>query len=121
MKNVLKPCSEKIPANKRALLLIDNYSGHINDDIENLLRNERIDVKKLPTNTTPYLQPMDLSVNSVFKQCYEEQWDNYQFNLKETDLTKKTKNYKPPTRENKVEWISKSWEKIKETTICNGF
>jgi len=116
--HVLKDWSKKIPESKRGLLLIDNFKGHIDADIENLLKDIRIDVKKLPANSTPYLQPMDISVNAIVKRFYEEFWDDYQSNS--TDLTKKG-NFKAPSRGKKVIWISKSWAKVTEDTVKNGF
>ena len=117
---VLKAWAEKIPPGKRALLLIDNFKGHINDKLENQLRSIRIDVKRFPSNTTGYLQPMDLSVNSPFKQIYETYWDNYQFDLDSKTVTP-SGNYKAPSREDKILWISKSWMQVTEEIVRSGF
>ena len=54
---VLKEWSAKIPLDKRGLLLLDNFKGHINDEIKGLLRDIRIDVQKFSPNTTPYSTP----------------------------------------------------------------
>ena len=34
---------------------------------------------------------------------------------------KRAQNYKAPTKEDKILWISKAWEKISDQTIPNGF
>jgi len=115
---VLKEWSKKIPQDKRGLLLIDGYSAQLDKEIEDMLREIRIDIEKLPSHTTAYLQPMDISVNSPFKHHYAEFWDTYQFT--NSALTKKG-NFKAPSRGEKVIWISKSWEKVTSETISNGF
>ena len=101
--------------------MIDNYKGHIDKDIENKLLEFRIDVKKLPPNTTAYLQPLDLTVNAPFKRFYAEKWDEYQFHLDSKPLTKGAQNFPAPSKENKVQWISKAWESVTKEAIINGF
>ena len=117
--NILSPWSRTIPEGKRALLLLDNCKSHINYDIEDKLRKLKIDTKKFPSNTTSYLQPLDLTVNGPLKRHYETLWDDYQFNNQE--LTKKAKNFKNPSKETKVDWIGKSWASITEETMQKGF
>lgn len=121
IRTVLKYWAEDIPKEKRGLLLIDNFKGHIDKDIEDQFRELRIDVKRLPSNTSAYLQPLDLTVNASFKRFYAESWDEYQFGLDLKPLTKKGQNYKPPEKEDKVLWISQAWEKISKEAIANGF
>lgn len=120
IKTVLRYWAEDIPVTKRGLLLLDNFRGHFDKDIEAQLRTLRIDVKTLPPNTTCYLQPMDLSVNAPFKQYYNDQWDEYQMEVDSRPLTP-AGNFKAPTKEDKISWISAAWEKISEQTIKNGF
>ena len=51
---------------------------------------------------------------------YSQHWDEYQYKLTEETLTKKN-NFKAPSREDKVLWISKAWREILETTVEKGF
>ena len=120
VENVLGPWSRKIPEGKRGLLLIDGFEGHFSTEINALLISLRIDVKKLPANTSHLLQPMDLSVNSVFKQYYSSCWDDFQFKLTNSALTK-TGYFKPPRREDKLLWVSQSWGKATKETVTKGF
>ena len=115
---VLKEWSAKIPLDKRGLLLLDNFKGHIDDEIEGLLQDIRIDVQKFPPNTTPYLQPQDISVNGAFKLIYDEFWDEYQFT--NNILTPKG-NFKAPKKGQKVIWISKAWAKVTLETVQRGY
>ena len=85
----------------KGLFCSSTISKVINDKLEDQLRSIRIGVKRFPSNTTGYLQPMDLSVNSPFKQIYETYWDDYQFDLDSTP----SGSYKVPSREGKILWI----------------
>jgi len=90
---VLIPWSKKIPQGMRGLLILDNCKGHISKEIEDNLAKNFIDVKRIPPNTTGYVQPMDISVNASFKRKFAEHWDLYQFGLDDTKLTKRAGNY----------------------------
>ena len=120
MRQVLIPWARNIPEGKRALLLVDGYEGHMSKEIEAKLQNEKIDLKRFPSWTTSYLQPMDLSVNGPFKMNYSQHWDEYQYKLTEETLTKMS-NFKAPSREDKILWISKFGEKFLKTTVEKGF
>jgi len=50
---VLKDWSKKISSNKRGLLIIDNFEGHIDKEIEKLLREINTDVERLPVPYNP--------------------------------------------------------------------
>jgi len=117
---ILRPFAAKLPSDKRGLLLLDNFKGHISPEIEKNINCYRFDVLKLPPNTTKYLQPLDLSTNRSLKSLYSEKWENYLANLEEDDLTK-AGNFKPPSRETKLDWIGYAWDNIKEETIKNGW
>ena len=117
---MLKDCAKDIPDDKRGLLLIDNYEGHMDKDIEQSLNVIRIDVLRLPPNSTSILQAMDISVNAPFKTYYAEQWDEYQYQLDSKPLTTSGK-FKAPTREQKLAWVSEAWARISTSTIRRGF
>jgi len=121
IEKILKPWASKIPVEKRALLLIDNSSTHINKKLEQKLKDLRIDVKTFPPCTTGYVQPMDIGVNAIFKNKISEYWDEYQFNQEETELTKKAKNFIAPSRDQKISWIGKAWNEVSEDNIKKSF
>ena len=63
---------------------------------------------------------MDISVNAPFKTYYADLWDEYQYNLESKQLTPMG-NFKAPTREEKLSWVSGAWDKISEETVLKGF
>ena len=98
---------------QRALLIIDNFKGHINKQLDLQLKIIRTDIKRLLSNATGYLHPMDLTVDSPFKQFYETYWGDYQFDLKPTNVTP-SGNSKVPSREGKILWILKAWKEVSD-------
>ena len=120
VRSIFKNYALKLPENKRGLLLIDGFKGHLSPEIEKDIRELRFDIQKFPADTTKYLQPMDLSVNRSLKNYYSQKWENYITSRTEKHLTK-AGNIQAPRREDLVEWISWSWENVSETTVSNGF
>ena len=61
---------------RKVLLLLDNFSGH--DLGVNLVRGKQglsnVRVKWLPPNTTPYWQPLDQGIITLFKLQYRRLW-----------------------------------------------
>ena len=57
----------KLEANKRGLVLFDNFNGQCTDGIFKLLEEHHINVILIPANCTDRLQPLDLSFNKAAK------------------------------------------------------
>ena len=112
--------ARELPPNKRGMLLIDNFKGHLSDDIENYIKTFRFDILKFPANTTKYLQPMDLAVNRSMKSFYSQKWEDFIASRTDQDLTK-AGNYKGPSREERISWISYAWNQVTSRTVSNGF
>ena len=117
---VLNPYSRKLSSNKKGLLLLDNFAGHISPEIKKAIQGYNYDVETLPANTTKYLQPLDLSVNRAFKSYISDQWENYASNLTDKDVTR-TNKYQAPSRGVKMTWISRAWSQVKAESVANGF
>ncbi|KAE9276749.1 hypothetical protein PF008_g29019 [Phytophthora fragariae] len=99
------------------LLLVDNASSHSTGDLA--LTNVR--VRKLPPNTTTYLQPMDAGIIAAFKQryrCKQLEWVYGKMQRYE-DVDKKA--YTADQRR-AMEWINEIWQDIQKTrTTSNCF
>ena len=118
--NVLAPYAKKLPPNRRGLLILDNFRGHISNDIRDALKKLNYDIETLPPNTTKYLQPLDLSVNRPFKVYVSDEWEAYSASLSEKDVTK-SGSYKAPSRGVRMVWVSRAWLKINAKIVANGF
>ena len=57
----------KLAANKRGLVLFDNFNGQCTDGMLKLLEEHHINVILIPANCTDRLQPLDLSFNKAAK------------------------------------------------------
>jgi hypothetical protein len=70
--NWLRELHKKIDA--PALLLLDNHSSRIDLPIEDLLYQHNIHIIFIPAHSSHLLQPMDKSVNSVFKSTLAKKY-----------------------------------------------
>jgi len=84
---ILAPLQRKIAPGKKGILLLDRSRGHLNNEIEKLILEQGCKIVKLPSNTTHYIQPMDLGVNFLLKHYYGTKWEKYQSDLTDKDVT----------------------------------
>lgn len=117
---VFRPYASKLPSNKRGILIIDNFKGHISPEIKSYIEGFRFEVVMLPPNTTKFLQPMDLSTNKSFKSFYRQKYEDYACECIDKNITKQG-NFQAPSREKRLTWMSDAWENVTEETISNGF
>jgi len=71
------------------VLLLDNVGSHTTEEVEDCLIDNKVNATFLPPNCTPLVQPLDHSLNAVFKRIYEEQWRIWYHNVSHTKLTAK--------------------------------
>lgn len=55
-------------SNSSILLLLDQWTGQINDEVIFALEDEGVDVKIFPAHTTSELQPLDVTFNRQYKK-----------------------------------------------------
>ena len=121
VRHCLHPFALKLPKEKRGLLIIDNFEGHFNKEIQEKINELRFDILKLPPNTTPYLQPLDLTINKPFKNYYSDYWEAWISSGNVHPVTKKARNFEKPTREQTISWISKAWTMISSDLAVKSF
>ena len=63
----VKSVRERVGEESAAIVIIDNFKGHVIDPVLSLLESYSIHVFLLPPNTTDALQPMDVAVNKPAK------------------------------------------------------
>lgn len=83
VEKIILPYVEKIkdemdlPLRQHALCLFDVYKAHQGEALRNLLKKHNVHVVYIPPSCTDKLQPLDLSVNSVFKQHMKSSFEDF--------------------------------------------
>ena len=74
----------------------------------------------IPAGLTSKLQPLDLTVNRVFKNSYKKKYMDYAVSYKE----KFSNGVEKSSRDDILKWLDEVWyseEEIRKKTIINGF
>jgi hypothetical protein len=95
-------------------LILDNFRAHLHQEVTTLINDLNFDVKTLPPYTTPYLQPLDISVNKALKSQYSISWEAWMNKKSPEDRTK-------PSKDRIIEWTSKAWDSVQTSHIMNGW
>jgi len=90
------------------LLILDSYSCHTSSETYSSICETKSKVQFLPGKTTPYFQPLDLTINNIFKNIIKKEYLNIQ-----TDLI----NY----RQLIINLVNKGLNEIKTDHIKIGF
>ena len=113
VKTILAKRQRKIKENRKGLLILDGFRAHLHPDVKALVSSLNFDFWVLPPNTTPFLQPLDISVNRAFKSNYHRLWDQW--------MEKKVGLNLKPSKDRIIEWTSAAWELISGGTVMNGW
>lgn len=117
------------PYNKRRLLILDSFRGHLTDEVASACKDVGVVRAVIPGGLTSQLQPLDLTVNRSFKSklrtIYREFWENGQ-NLFKGDRDVPTRGTRFST---KTAWrlhiltkaVCLAWNQIPRSVVCNGF
>lgn len=110
-------------ANTQRVLYMDNMSAHATSEINEQAKACNIDVRMLPPNCTPLLQPLDHAINGLFKRALHKQWLRWFQKLVASGEEGKTRagNWKIATRDDFNEWVALAWESITAEAIVNAF
>ena len=83
------------------------------------LKESRVSI--IPSGLTSKVQPLDLTVNRLFKFKLRKKWDDWI--IYDYENIKNTKSEKMKTDEWDIifEWVVSSWDKVNRSTILNGF
>ena len=83
LQNVMKPFIDaqrkqhEYPSDTKALVLLDYHESNLGKDIHAYFESQNWCYKLVPASCTDFCQPMDLSVNRVFKQYLRQQWTTW--------------------------------------------
>ena len=104
---------------KKSLLIFDVMAAHKKTTLQKHINSAGAHIAVIPGGLTCKLQPLDVAVNHPFKTFVREEWDRWMTNGKHT--------FTPAGRQRRAtyvevcNWVLRAWEKVKTTTIINGF
>jgi len=101
-----------IMENRKILMLLDNFSGHVIDSFSN------VELAFLPPNTSCLIQPLDQGIIQNFKVKYKKAFLQTLISNSATEIKSKLKSYKMLSA---LENISISWNMVTALTIINCF
>ena len=104
----------------KCLLIMDKASSHISKEAIIFLEENNISYNLIPSGLTPILQPLDISVNKVFKDNIKNLFERDRLFLDNLNKNLKLKN----ARINLIDNIKKVWYDdniITKSMIMNGF
>ncbi|KAI8416070.1 hypothetical protein FOFC_02379 [Fusarium oxysporum] len=106
---------DDIPTVKSAtedfLLVMDAATFHLTDRVKEEVRRQLVTPALIPAGCTSLLQPLDTTINRVFKQFYREEMDIYELEEERKGKTQWTVS----ERRIMTTWIVyRAWERIKK-------
>ena len=116
---ILFPYAKKLPPGKFGLLIMDSHSTHLDDKVVKKIQSFRYHIIYLPPNTTGRTQPIDIGINKLLKNHYQNTWEVWF-----EDILKnfpKTGHYISPSKELMIGWVWKSLRKITPEQIINSW
>lgn len=104
---------------KKNLLFLDHFGSHKKDAVTRRLSQYNTQIQLIPKKTTHYLQPLDVAINSVFKNAFKNQWLKW---FTEGEKLFTLSGYrKKPNWSTVLQMVSDSIKEIKNTTIIKSF
>lgn len=103
-----------------SLLIWDSYGTHKKEDIIiHLSKKYGSQALVIPPKTTPFMQPLDVTINSSFKAAMRNEWDKW---VKEEPPEFTTKGYrKRPSYQKIVDMVISACDKIPSISIQRSF
>ena len=104
---------------KKSLLIFYAMAAHKETTVQKHINNAGAHIAVIPGGLTCKLQPLDVAVDHLFKTFIREEWDRWMTSGKHT--------FTPTGRQGRAtyvevcNWVLRAWEKVKITTIINGF
>jgi hypothetical protein len=104
---------------QKAMLVLDSFWGHLNDDVKKKLQRGQTDMVVIPGGLTSILQPLDISINKPFKELLRRFYGEWmaEGNHRYTPGGK----IKRPPLETMCSWILRAWDCISSDVIVKSF
>lgn len=104
---------------RKALLVLDSFRGHLTDRVKNRLATTRTDLAIIPGGLTSVLQPLDVCVNRPFKaefrRCYSEWMAGGHHEKTPTGRLKRA------SLQQVCEWILSAWSAVSFEVVAKSF
>ncbi|CAI7878564.1 unnamed protein product [Closterium sp. NIES-54] len=84
-----KPLRESTGRRREALVVLDSYRGHLTEAVGQTMRMFRLSRAVIPGGCTPLVQPLDVSINRVFKCGLVLRWIDESWEAIPEELVKK--------------------------------
>lgn len=99
---------------RKALFIVDNFSGHNLTKIEKeeIETELNVVIKHLKPYTTVFCQPLDLNINAIVKRRMKEEWLKWFITENRT---------KAPCKQDIYTWFTCAWKTINPANIIKAF
>ena len=105
--------------NEDSMLLLDTHGSHMHESVKKQMESMKVKPKYVPTKTTSYLQPMDVSINGPFKSAMRDEWNDWYENSPKVYTPKGYR--KRPSYEWLLKMVSNALKKITREVIIRSF
>ena len=96
--------------------MCDQFKAHVTKSTKRLATKVKTHLAVIPGGLTSQLQPLDVSVNKLFKGFMHEEWAKW--TEAPTHHVTLAGRVKQPSISNVCEWVKNSWQRVKsETTV----
>ncbi len=102
-----------------SVLVLDSMTAHKCESVKVHAKKMNTRLSIIPGGLTKLLQPLDISVNKAFKDNLRLIWENWMV-TGEHSFTK-TGRQRRATYAEVSKWVLQSWNKVKVSSITNGF
>jgi len=93
---------------KPSLLVLDQFKAHVTESTKGFATNLKMHLAVIPGRFTSQLQPLDFSVNKLFKGFMHEEWEKW--TEAPTHHVTWAGRVKQPSISNVCEWVKNSWQ-----------
>ena len=104
---------------ERSLLVWDQFRSHLMESVVANVREQNTDIAVIPGGLTSLVQPLDVSINKLFKDMMRKEWNEWMIGGEKTYT--KGGSMRAATMPEVCQWIIDSWNKVKVETIQKAF
>jgi hypothetical protein len=104
---------------RRCLIMLDSFSVHLNDRIQQKLQDVGYDPLYIPKGLTGLLQPLDICVNKPFKDLLKDYYT--QWLISSIDFNDPQIRRPKLSRFLLAQWVQRGWGNVSSNIVKNAF